>query len=293
MAEQCDDGNNLAGDGCDPSCVIEPGWICVSQASEVNTTALRCEPVCGDGLLVVGEACDDGNQNSGDGCSQSCKVESGFVCLPEDLLTKSEVATGPPFAAQNRTVCTPICGDGLVLLTFGESCDDSNRIPGDGCDENCNVEPGYTCGSTGSLSASVCTPICGDGLLRSPETCDDGNTGKGDGCNEQCQLEQGYQCWPPGVPCRFLCGDYLRLEGEACDDGNLQLEDGCDSSCQVEDGWSCSSFVLGATNATSVCSPICGDGKIKGSEALMIILQLYHPIWLDDQDGFTSSHVRH
>ena len=267
MAEQCDDGNNLAGDGCDPSCVIEPGWICVSQASEVNTTALRCEPVCGDGLLVVGEACDDGNQNSGDGCSQSCKPESGFVCLPEDLLTKSEVATGPPFAAQNRTVCTPICGDGLVLLTFGESCDDSNRIPGDGCDENCNVEPGYTCGSTGSLSASVCTPICGDGLLRSPETCDDGNTGKGDGCNEQCQLEQGYQCWPPGVPCRFLCGDYLRLEGEACDDGNLQLEDGCDSSCQVEDGWSCSSFVLGATNATSVCSPICGDGKIKGSEA--------------------------
>ena len=34
--------------------------------------------------------------------------------------------------------------------------------------------------------------------------------------------------------------------------------------------------MLGATNATSVCSPICGDGKIKGSEAL-IILQLYHP----------------
>ena len=67
----------------------------------------------------------------------------------------------------DRTVCTPICGDGLVLLTFGESCDvrplaiskdskalllfgywmtrvrqhqiisaslqDSNRIPGDGC----------------------------------------------------------------------------------------------------------------------------------------------------------------
>lgn len=63
--------------------------------------------------------------------------------------------------------------------------------------------------------------------------------------------------------------------------------------CDAQDGWSCSSFVLGATNATSVCSPICGDGKIKGSEALMIILQLYHPIWLDDQDGFTSSHVRH
>eukprot|EP00435_Cladocopium_sp_Y103_P068641 s1255_g31.t3 len=267
MAEQCDDGNNLAGDGCDPSCHIETGWTCVSQASEVNTSALRCEPVCGDGLLVVGEGCDDGNKDSGDGCSASCQVERGFVCSPEDYLTKSEVATGPPFAAQNRTVCIPICGDGLVLLTFGEACDDGNRVPGDGCDENCAIEPGYTCGSGGVSSSSVCSPICGDGLLRSPEQCDDGNTGKGDGCNEQCQLEQGYQCWPPGVPCRFLCGDYLRLEGEACDDGNLALEDGCDSTCQVEDGWSCSSYIYDATNATSVCSPICGDGKIRGAEA--------------------------
>lgn len=264
MAEQCDDGNSLAGDGCDPNCRIEPGWTCRSQASEVNTTALRCEPICGDGLLVGGEACDDGNQDSGDGCSGSCKVETGFVCAPEDSFTKSEVAGAP---AQNRTVCVPICGDGRVLLKFGEACDDGNRVPGDGCDENCQVEAGYTCGSTGTSSASMCSPVCGDGLLLAPEQCDDGNVGKGDGCDEQCQLEQGYQCWPPGVPCRFLCGDFLRLEGEACDDGNLNLEDGCDSACQVEDGWICRSYVFAATNATSVCTPICGDGKLRGTEA--------------------------
>ena len=32
-------------------------------------------PRCGDGILDVGEACDDGNAADGDGCSSSCQVE--------------------------------------------------------------------------------------------------------------------------------------------------------------------------------------------------------------------------
>ncbi|CAJ1437050.1 unnamed protein product [Effrenium voratum] len=266
LAEQCDDGNFLAGDGCSPDCQVEPGWQCVVQA---NSTALRCEQTCGDGLLAPGEQCDDGNKELGDGCDNLCRVERGFVCTPEDAFTKSEVSSGPPFAAQNRTVCQPICGDGLALLSFGEACDDGNRVPSDGCDESCQVEAGYTCGTGEGVTAglSLCTPICGDSLLRAPEQCDDGNAGKGDGCDETCQLEQGYQCWPPGVACRPLCGDSLRLEGEACDDGNLQLEDGCDSSCQVEDGWACRSYIYAPANTTSVCAPICGDGKLRGGEA--------------------------
>lgn len=36
------------------------------------------------------------------------------------------------------------CGDGLIQLAYGESCDDGNGIDGDGCDASCHVEPFQT-----------------------------------------------------------------------------------------------------------------------------------------------------
>ncbi|MBW2529077.1 MAG: DUF4215 domain-containing protein [Deltaproteobacteria bacterium] len=52
---------------------------------------------CGDGVINVGEQCDDGNTDSSDGCSATCKVEAGFVCLDEpstclDLLLEQPLA---------------------------------------------------------------------------------------------------------------------------------------------------------------------------------------------------------
>ncbi len=38
-------------------------------------TSLCTAPACGDNALDVGEQCDDGNTNSGDGCSNVCQVE--------------------------------------------------------------------------------------------------------------------------------------------------------------------------------------------------------------------------
>jgi cysteine-rich repeat protein len=60
-AEECDDGNNEDGDGCDAACNLE---------------------VCGDAVVQGGEACDDGNTEAGDGCSATCEVEA---CIPEAL----------------------------------------------------------------------------------------------------------------------------------------------------------------------------------------------------------------
>jgi cysteine-rich repeat protein len=88
---------------------------------------------CGNGVIDAGEQCDDGNIVSGDGCSTTCTIESGWTCA------------GQP------SVCHTTCGDGIVAGT--EQCDDGNTMSGDGCSGTCTVEAGYHC--TGS--PSVCT----------------------------------------------------------------------------------------------------------------------------------------
>jgi cysteine-rich repeat protein len=71
-AEQCDDLNSAAGDGCSSTCTIESGFSCDGSPSV-------CSGICGDGVVVAGESCDDANDVSGDGCS-FCLVDSGYDC---------------------------------------------------------------------------------------------------------------------------------------------------------------------------------------------------------------------
>merc|ERR1719247_902416 len=37
--EQCDDGNNFAGDGCSASCTVEFQWVCEDVAAPVQISA--------------------------------------------------------------------------------------------------------------------------------------------------------------------------------------------------------------------------------------------------------------
>ena len=39
-----------------------------------------CTAVCGDGIIVTPEQCDDGNTLGTDGCSANCTLERGYVC---------------------------------------------------------------------------------------------------------------------------------------------------------------------------------------------------------------------
>jgi fibro-slime domain-containing protein len=153
------------------------------------------------------------------------------------------------------------CGDGVI--DPGESCDDHNRNPGDGCSALCQVVGGWQC--SGVPSVCVLTAVCGDGLLSVREACDDGNTAGGDGCSADCQtIETGYVCRVPGRPCVPDCGDGVKLLGEDCDDGNTTSGDGCSSLCQIEPGATCT----GATGGKSTCTrAICGNGAKEGTEA--------------------------
>jgi len=78
---------------------------------------------CSDGRREGEEQCDDGNIRNGDGCSQQCRLEAGF------LLDHGNVVS--------------ICRDGLVR--GGEACDDHNSNPDDGCDDECIIEEGWEC----------------------------------------------------------------------------------------------------------------------------------------------------
>jgi len=51
--EECDDGNQVDGDGCDTNCTLTR---------------------CGNGIVTAGEECDDGNLRRGDGCSPTCTL---------------------------------------------------------------------------------------------------------------------------------------------------------------------------------------------------------------------------
>lgn len=124
--ESCDDGNLVAGDGCNATCNTEPGYNCTGTPS-------ICASVCGDGIVAAGEACDDGNLTSADGCNSFCNIEPGFSC------------SGSP------SVCSSTCGDGIVAAV--EGCDDGNLSPGDGCNGSCIIEAGFSC----SGSPSVCS----------------------------------------------------------------------------------------------------------------------------------------
>lgn len=147
------------------------------------------------------------------------------------------------------------CGDSMVR--GDETCDDGNTTSGDGCDENCAVETGYTC----QYEPSICTTVCGDGVISAgSEGCDDGNTSANDGCSAGCQIETGYACSGTPSSCSSTCGDGDVAAGdEGCDDGNTASGDGCSASCQVEPGYTCG-------GDPSVCVTECGDGQVNGDE---------------------------
>lgn len=172
---------------------------------------------CGNGVLQVGEECDDSNRISNDGCSSECFLESTLVAAAS------------------------ICGNGV--LEQREECDDSNRRDDDGCSSTCLLEIGI-CGDgiVQSLLGEQCESsthnpalpylckqcrfyslFCGDNKVDAGEECDAGplNSTSPDAlCRPDCGL--------------LRCGDSILDNAETCDDGNRLNNDGCDRYCREE-----------------------------------------------------------
>jgi len=211
LKSQAGDAGGKGGDGTQVGSGAPPG-----TGADDETSRRPPEPDCGNGELSEEEACDDGNNKSGDGCAANClRVDDGYSCNPP----------GKPCRHIAR------CGDGAMASS--ELCDDGNRSDGDGCSQRCKLEVGFKCDG----APSKCSPTkCGDGKAEGAEACDDGNALPFDGCSATCQVEP--DCDSKSGACTSKCGDGLVLD-ERCDDGNNKDGDGCSSRCEPEAGFMC------------------------------------------------------
>ncbi|MBI2378770.1 MAG: DUF4215 domain-containing protein [Deltaproteobacteria bacterium] len=155
-------------------------------------------------FLRVGEECDDGNVDEGDGCGSTCLLEQcGNAHLdPGEACDDGNAQSGDGCDA---TCALEYCSDGIVQPGIREECDDGNLTNGDGCDWQCLIES------------------CGNGRAEGNEECDDGNRINGDGCGRACNRER--------------CGDGIIQDldrREECDDGNAVSGDGCAANCLIE-----------------------------------------------------------
>lgn len=161
--------------------------------------------------------------------------------------------------------CQPVAVCGNSVLEDGESCDDGNPKPGDGCSGLCRIEPNYICPTLGQLC--TLTVKCGDGKITGSEACDDGNAVSGDGCVADCSaIEAHYKCLTPGQLCvpataPAVCDNGIVESPETCDDGNTTSGDGCSSTCVIEVGYTCPK-----PGARCTLIQYCGDGTLNGVE---------------------------
>ncbi|GMI20559.1 hypothetical protein TeGR_g3592, partial [Tetraparma gracilis] len=110
-----------------------------------ETVECDCPAVMGDGHLVDGEECDDGNTLNMDGCDRLGNIEDGWACTAGNTWTSSKCSASG-------------CGDGKRTGT--EECDDGNGFDGDGCSSDCKIEQWFDCDSDlGKLSACTCMRV--------------------------------------------------------------------------------------------------------------------------------------
>ena len=209
---------------------------------------------CGDSLITHSETCDDGNNVSGDGCSDACKLELGYYCETPGQPCEAVTVDPEPDDGNDQPSDPSLCGNNV--LDASETCDDGNKTPGDGCSGVCQIEQGWDC-PEGKNCVQI---VCGDGKVEGNEKCDDRNTTDGDGCSSKCMLEAGWTCDNEHGCYATACGDGIVAGDEQCDDANRDAGDGCDPYCARESGFACPETGGKCHEST------CGDGKVEGDE---------------------------
>ncbi len=193
----CDDGNGCTADACDAlaGCTHAPAVGAPCDDGDACTVGDACTAaaVCGGAPRV----CSDGEPCTADGCDPATgcvftprtgACDDGRFCTVDDACVAGTCVGGPPRACADADPCT--------VDTCNETTDACEHTPGAGCCGNGTIDPGETCDDGNRIDGDGCSATCrdaacGDGVVDElrGEQCDDGGTAPGDGCSAACFLE--------------------------------------------------------------------------------------------------------
>jgi cysteine-rich repeat protein len=188
--EQCDDGANVAGDGCSPTCQLEGLY---GNEIEPNNTPATANPVgAQNGFVAAIGAAGDQDYFSFvvtvPGSSVALTVDDGLGNCPSGFDSKiylydaanNEIANDDESGPNSCSAILPSMYPAAASLAVGTYYVKVEEFGNNG------TAPFYV------LGIKLQPPACGDGILQLGEQCDDGNLVAGDGCSPTCGLEGNF-----------------------------------------------------------------------------------------------------
>ena len=140
-ATDSDSGTDSDSDGCPEG---TEGCPCIGDDTcdgdlvcDNGTCVVDAEPVCGNGIVELGEECDDANDDELDGCTSQCEDAPVCPAGTEDCPCDGNSCDQGLMCEGGTCVkeAVPVCGNGIVEQ--GETCDDGNNQNWDSCDNSC------------------------------------------------------------------------------------------------------------------------------------------------------------